>query len=90
METVVQLLVKAFPDYSISANQRPDGLLLHFASNDKQAIEFRRVLPTAIQGGAEMDRFILEVRRELALRRGDVPTSESLRRLRDQGLPSYD
>lgn len=89
MDNIVQRIIEAFPGYSVSASRRPDGLLLDFISEDKD-IEFHRVLSGHSPAPTDVDLFIHEVRRELALLSGKVPPEESLQKIRDQGLPSYD
>ncbi|GGJ89982.1 DUF3509 domain-containing protein [Pseudomonas matsuisoli] len=88
MTSIVQHIISSFPDYSIASKQRPDGFLLEFTRADN-SIEFRRVLPKQCASQTDTDAFIHGVRRDLALLNGQVPPRDSLRKLRNIGLPSY-
>jgi hypothetical protein len=88
MSAVVQHIIRSFPDYSIASKQRPDGFLLEF-SRAEERIEFRRVLPKQCASETDTEAFIHCVKRDLALLSGEVPPKDSLRKLRNIGLPSY-
>ena len=88
MSTVVQHIISSFPDYSIQSKPRPAGFLLAFSSRDTE-IEFRRVLPKRFASETDSEAFIHGIRRDLAIMNGQVPPKDSLRKLRNIGLPSY-
>ncbi|MCQ4270338.1 DUF3509 domain-containing protein [Pseudomonas kuykendallii] len=89
MHQALETIAASFPGYQTSATARPDGGYL-LALRGKDGSEIKRVVSAAqITTHARIECLISTMRRDMALQFGEVPPVESLRRLREAGLPTY-
>lgn len=82
----IKQLAKAFPDYALSAQRRPDGG--YVVVLEKDDTRFQRLVP-ALKQPAQLELIIATLRRDIALELGEVPPVESLRNLHSTPLPRY-
>lgn len=89
MHQALETIAASFPDYQISAKARPDGDYL-LALRCRNGAEIKRVVSaTQITTHARIECLISTMRRDMAIQFGEVPPVESLRLLREAGLPTY-
>ncbi|WP_313513398.1 DUF3509 domain-containing protein [Pseudomonas sp.] len=89
MHQALETIAAAFPDYQISSKARPDGGCL-LTVRHADGTEMKRVVSADQTGTApRIEWLICTMRRDMAQQVGEVPPAESLRRLRESGLPTY-
>jgi hypothetical protein len=89
MNSALQQIAAAFPDFQMTAQPRPDGGYLVILRRQDDT-EVRRVVTIGqLATDTQTEWLINAMRRDMALQFGEVPPVESLRMLRQSGLPTY-
>jgi hypothetical protein len=89
MISSLERISAAFPQFRVSANERPDGdYLISLHSEDGQQI--KRVLPyQSLDSIERTDWLIGAIRRDLAVAAGQRPNIKELQSQRGYQLPTY-
>lgn len=89
MKTSLERISAAFPQFRVSAKERPDGDYL-ISLQDEDGRQIRRVLPyQSLDSIERTDWLIGAIRRDLAVAAGLRPSIKELQSQRGHHLPTY-